>query len=169
MRRRPCPALMRHALVAALLVGSLPVVAAAGEREFEVVLHELAPGQYHLVPETIFVQQGETVRMTVVNPAENAESHNLVVCGDAECDKKWSFSPNVAPGNRTTLTFTPDAVTGSEGFEYYCSIFGHKDSGLGMKGRIIVQSADAAPKDTPAPPLFTLLALAALVAVLRRR
>lgn len=156
-------------VLAAFVLAVLPHASGAGEREFEIGLHELAPGQYHLVPESLSVERGETVRLRVVNPEGNAEAHNLVICGDAECGQKWGFTPDIPPGGSANVTFTADRATGPVGFEYYCQVFGHKESGLGMKGRMVVSGEAVAEKATSGAGLAALATAVAVASIIRRR
>lgn len=157
---------MRPALLA--LVGlalAAPAVSAATTHHV-VYLHE---NPLHALPESINAHVGETLQITIENPAaEGKTPHNFLVCGDGtnpleKCDDRWAFTGMIQPGENATATFEAKRA-GT--FDYYCFIPGHKSGG--MSGTLVVQSEATQKSTVPLGPL-ALAALAGAAAVLARR
>ncbi|MCL6515485.1 cupredoxin domain-containing protein [Alicyclobacillus sp.] len=77
-------------------------------------------------PSSITATYNQPVHLTVVNAG--TRTHNLVI------PDFYIFTPNLAPGERTTATFTPDK-RGS--FPYYSDTGGRPEPGL--RGTITVR------------------------------
>lgn len=157
---------IRTALVVLALALLVPTAASQDadevDREFNVYVHE----PFHLLPERMTVQEGETVRFRIVNG--NPNPHDLVVCGDGveagpECDDVWGFT-TLAPNSEAVLVFTAKKA-GT--FEYYCTLTGHKQGG--MKGELLVQGDANAKKETPSLPLAAALGALGAAALACRR
>ena len=164
---------MRTILLLPLALVALAGAAHAETFEQLVELHELGPGSYHLSPPRITLRVGDTADITVVNPANNTQSHDLVLCGeapdeDADCEDRWGLTPIFGPGEERKLVAKLERA-GT--FEYYCSIPGHKTGTPGMRGELIVVASGATPeKESPGlAPMAGLAALLAIALVLRRR
>jgi plastocyanin len=80
---------------------------------------------YKFDPETITVNQGDTVKITF---RDSGGPHDLVIDGYNVRTKI------VTPGKEDSVTFVADK---SGSFKYYCSVANHE--ALGMTGTLIVQ------------------------------
>lgn len=155
-------------LVALALLAIAPAVPAQDapevDREFNVYIHE----PFHLLPERMTVQEGETVRLRVING--NPNPHDLLVCGDGagasegpECSDVWGFT-TVAGNSESVVVFT---ASKAGTFEYFCSMLGHKQGG--MKGELEVQGSAVTRNESPALSPLALVAAALVVALAGRR
>lgn len=133
-----------------------------------VQLHELASGGFHMVPERIDANVGDTLKLTVTNQGQSP--HNLVVCGDGKapsstCDDKWAFTNTLDAGATKEITVASIPKGGS--FYYYCMMPGHGPGG--MSGELKV-AGSAATKTSPGTAVAgTLGALAACAIFMARR
>lgn len=132
-----------------------------------VQLHEVSTGGFHVLPERIDANPGDTLKMHVVNQGQ--ATHNLVVCGDGKapsstCNDKWAFTGNMGAGESKDVTV--DSIPKSGTFYYFCTLPGH--AGGGMSGELKVQgSADKNSPGTAA--VGALLALTASALLVGRR
>ena len=163
---------MRQALLIAAIAACVLPIATAATTEHAVELHELGGGAMHLYAEEIRAKAGDTLQVTVTNPATNALDHNLVFCGQPaaetaegnSCTKILGLTPMLKPGESRVVNLT---VSEAGTYEYWCQVFGHKGATPGMKGTLIVE--EAATKESPAPALAALAGLAVAALVLARR
>lgn len=150
-----------------LALALLAPSAIAAQAEHIVYLHE---NPLHALPEVIRAHEGDTLTLTVENPASEGKTpHKLVVCGDGAdlneaCADPWATTQMIQPGASAQVTFVAKRA-GT--FEYYCSIPGHK--GGGMKGTLLVEGDAGDENALPGAPLaVVLVALGALALAWRR-
>ena len=123
-------------LIAALLVATVPAEAqwppggcakSGTVIECDVQIHEFHPGgPYHVVPERIDANVGDTLKLHVTNKGNS--THNMVVCGDGKtasdkCADKWAFTNNIDPNSTKNITVESLAKGGT--FYYYWLLPGH--------------------------------------------
>jgi uncharacterized cupredoxin-like copper-binding protein len=132
-------ALVLGVVVAATVAGT----AGPGPQVVEIVAG--VPGEMEFTPKEVTVRAGRPVRLTVVNRGRMI--HDLYIDRlrvhipprtgtPAEIAALVGrFSPRhvLAPGQRSTVTFTPRRGR----FEFWCLVPGHKE--LGMRGVLIVR------------------------------
>lgn len=157
--------LLKAALLATVLMAPL---AAAKETELVVYLHDT----FHILPETILAEPGDTLRLTV----QNADGpHNLYVCGDegqdarappASCERLLGFTQTLGPNGTAPLTIEVPSTEGT--YWYYCDVPGHRAQG--MAGTLVAGDGVPDTKESPgAGALASLAVLGAAALVLRRR
>ena len=162
-------------LLAALLLAAVPAQAqpppgacarTGTTLECDVQIHELgAGGPYHVLPERIDANVGDTLILHVTNAAHSP--HNLVVCGDGtppsdKCADKWAFTNDIAAN--ATRNATVQSIPKAGTFYYFCLLPGH--AAIGMKGELKVTGEK---KSGGTATLGAVLAIAAAALVLRRR
>ena len=163
----------RTLLALAFTLALVPVANAAGDViTKDVYLHEYSQG-FHMVPDSITANVGDTLRLTVRNQGVDHDNgpHDLVVCGDGptpavDCGDIWGFTPHIANNQTAVLT----AVLKKPGtFTYYCDLPGHAQAG--MAGTLTVQGAGATTTSKTSPGVAVLGSLIALagVAIVRRK
>ncbi len=119
---RSIPRIRARALASALALAALAPAAVAGDvRTVEITATEFA-----FEPSKIDVEQGETVRLKLVN--QGNLSHNLHLHG---VDTK---TETVQGGASDTVEFT---ATEAGTVRFFCNVPGHKEAG--MKGRMVVE------------------------------
>jgi plastocyanin len=168
--------LLCAALLAALLVATVPATAQSPPTggcarsgtviTCDVQIHELGPGgPFHVLPERIEANVGDTLTLIVTNKAEGP--HNLVVCGDGKapsqtCAAKWAFTNNI--DTNATRTETIASLPKGGTFYYFCLLPGH--AATGMNGELKI----AGEKKAEGTALVgSILALATVALVLRRK
>ncbi|MDZ7749397.1 MAG: plastocyanin/azurin family copper-binding protein [Halofilum sp. (in: g-proteobacteria)] len=110
-----------HQACAALTLGALPLAAMSADRTIEIEATEFA-----FEPAKIEVEQGETVRLKLVNNGNL--SHNLHLRGaDTQTD-------TIQTGNSDSVEFT---ATEDGTVHFFCDVPGHEQAG--MTGRLKVQ------------------------------
>lgn len=97
----------------------------SAETADEIVEIEMEAGGYYYTPNTIRVQEGQTVRITM-NAVDMM--HDFVI------DELDVQSEIIREGEKTVIVFTPDQAGE---FEFYCSVNGHRAAG--MVGTLIVE------------------------------
>jgi uncharacterized cupredoxin-like copper-binding protein len=142
-------------------------VPAAHAEDIDVQLHEVESGGFHILPDAMNAQKGETLNLTVTNQGKIA--HDLVVCGDGpvpptDCQDVWGFIAPLQAGQTARLTATAKKA-GT--FTYYCSLPGHAAGG--MRGTLTVQGDNGSSKPSPGTALVGTLMSLAVVAFLVRR
>jgi uncharacterized cupredoxin-like copper-binding protein len=158
--------MLRTILPLAFLVVAIPV-AVAEDVQSDVFLHELDSGGYHIAPDQLTVNVGQSVKLTVHNAG--TIQHDLWVCGDGEsfasdCDDIWGATPEIPPNGTAVVSFTAKKA-GT--FQYYCHIPGHKPAG--MLGTLHVQG-EAGGKPSPSTAVLgSLMAMGAVALSLRSR
>lgn len=158
---------MRTILILVPVLAALLAPAAHAE-DIEVQLHELESGGFHVLPDAMNAQVGETMNLTVINQGQIA--HDLVVCGDgptppSDCKDIWGFITPIQAGQSAKLTAVPKKA-GT--FTYYCSLPGHAAGG--MRGTLTVQGTSGAQKPSPGVALIgTLMSLAAVALLVGRK
>lgn len=156
--------LLKAAFLATVLMVPL---AAAKETELVVYLHDT----FHILPETILAEPGDTLRLTV----QNADGpHNLYVCGDdgqdarappASCERLLGFTQTLGPNATAPLTIEAPAREGT--YWYYCAVPGHLAQG--MAGTLVVGDGAPDKEESPGAGAVALLAVFGAAALLLRR
>jgi MYXO-CTERM domain-containing protein len=138
-----------------VLVAAVLLVPTAGAASSTIHAGSNRDGSLYFSPKDVHVTQGDAVSLTVVNDdADKPHDWALLSYGGKDIEAY------TGPSETKSISFTADEA-GT--YRVVCQIVGHKQ--LGMEGRFIVVA-----KSTPAAPLaLALLAMAALVAVRRRR
>lgn len=98
----------------------------AMEEEEEVMEISVEADEFSFSPDTLSVEAGTTVRMTVENVG--SMQHDLVFEGLDIATQR------LAPGESETIEFTLDE---SGTYTFYCSVSGHR--ALGMEGELTVE------------------------------
>ena len=159
---------LRILLPALLLVGALPGAALAQDDgrtiAVQVQLHELPYG-FHIAPERINANTGDTLDVEVVNLGKTR--HDLVFCakpGEAPCAELLGKVDSLPANGTGKVQITP---TQPGTYVYYCTLPGHLQGN--MKGELIVQGEPVGKNGVPGfAPLLALAAVALAALALRR-
>lgn len=162
----------RILMLAAIALASAAPAAFAAEQHTDVYLHELASGGFHMIPEQMTANVGDTLVLTVHNQGLEKDNvlHDLVVCGDVAsqppttCNDKWGATGAIS-NNVTAKLTVPVKAAGA--YWYYCDLPGHAQAG--MAGKLTVAGAATAPKTSPGTSVLgSLIALVGVALLVRK-
>jgi len=133
MSKAPSRAAARSAVLAAVVLGACSPKTAAADTPARSRLVEIIATEFHLDPDRIMAEPGETLTLSLRN--EGAVVHSLAVdLGSAGIAR---LPATVKPHETAEMTITVPASPGD--FAYYCPIDGHR--ALGMAGMLSVMAA----------------------------
>lgn len=152
-------------MVLLLLALATPTASAQqdGAATHEITLYLHDEPTFHVSPELLRVDVGDTLEITVINDSNTSAQHDLLFCGDGRdadtaCDDPWVATPLLQPDQEFNLTLTVDQA-GT--FDYYCTIVGHKAAGMRGELQVLANGNDE-PGGKSSAPWFVLGLVGAL-------